>query len=944
MEGVIRQLYDYDGSNLFPRTRPDAFVSCLQDSVNTGIETIGELIDSSTPGTYTIDGSVMDYEPEFIYRIPVSDVEALGNTDSSGTLKAVKLTQVSALHFNAVLSQDFTVTNGVGDATLGKTYAAGTLLETIIIDMLSGGAVPDVTRELPGAVFTILYTTDGQTYNPISNGGVINAGTTDELKIKYGFVYSDGKYSPASDYDISLFEQFNNVVVNDGYYIEDGDNSYLKAGTTPVTLKMQGANDAEPVNAQTDPVETTVYGPFLIENIQEGDKIYTVTLNYSAGQSVPYKADGTQSGQKINAGQCAPVMFTVRGVQVEVYDVISRSPLDMGGVQATGFNFNSRLHVINDYDLTHNTSTGLWSDDGLKIGLTKYFDNTAAPVDYLRHDQGGDDSSVYGPVFDVLSTGRFIPSAGYQNSVFISNNAGNVIESDTPFVVAGCNYTRPVSIKLMNGNSAVSTKTISYGNDSQSIMKKRSVVTSDLTVGYYAALEYYNNPIFDLANGVPAGNYMLKAVLPYTASSVTAKKSDNTNSSVVISAGNIEVNSSTFTIKEEIDVTPIRPRIEIIDISINGVTYQNGGTVPYGSSDANKYAEIHFRYTDGRFESANTAKYTVNEFDANNPGASNGRLLAGCEPTGNYTLYIDGVNTGQYTTAQVGINTINYPMTGITQGEKLFTVSGNHTATSVVPIKKSTRESSVTIEAGSIVTNAFKLNFAGAQAKTLRLVSNPRNGGRVRINSGTEAVEVSENIIPGTSVTVTASAASGYTFAEWTSSNTSALPGSTSNPYTFIMPNANITLTANFNTPTNDYHFVIVTTNDTDVNGTTYNTVDELFDSAHMVTTHFDIPVQASTLPNTWPDPDNMPQGFTYPYFGVGAGRKVFVIAAPAEYTRAKIYTAGMDQNAPFTVVPPAADSNGIPYTTGGSVKYRLFKCKATTPSGYRIEKLELIK
>ena len=155
MEGVIRQLYDYDGSNLFPRTRPDAFVSCLQDSVNTGIETIGELIDSSTPGTYTIDGSVMDYEPEFIYRIPVSDVEALGNTDSSGTLKAVKLTQVSALHFNAVLSQDFTVTNGVGDATLGKTYAAGTLLETIIIDMLSGGAVPDVTRELPGATYIL---------------------------------------------------------------------------------------------------------------------------------------------------------------------------------------------------------------------------------------------------------------------------------------------------------------------------------------------------------------------------------------------------------------------------------------------------------------------------------------------------------------------------------------------------------------------------------------------------------------------------------------------------------------------------------------------------------------------------------------------------------------------------------------------------------------------
>ena len=52
MDGVVRQLYDYDGSNLFPRTKPSAFVSDLYDSSATGITTIGELIDSSMPGEY----------------------------------------------------------------------------------------------------------------------------------------------------------------------------------------------------------------------------------------------------------------------------------------------------------------------------------------------------------------------------------------------------------------------------------------------------------------------------------------------------------------------------------------------------------------------------------------------------------------------------------------------------------------------------------------------------------------------------------------------------------------------------------------------------------------------------------------------------------------------------------------------------------------------------
>ena len=49
---------------------------------------------------------------------------------------------------------------------------------------------------------------------------------------------------------------------------------------------------------------------------------------------------------------------------------------------------------------------------------------------------------------------------------------------------------------------------------------------------------------------------------------------------------------------------------------------------------------------------------------------------------------------------------------------------------------------------------------------------------------------------PGTSVTVNATVADGYTWKQWDSSNTSLLAGSTSRSYSFVMPSGNVTLTA----------------------------------------------------------------------------------------------------------------------------------------------------
>ena len=146
------------------------------------------------------------------------------------------------------------------------------------------------------------------------------------------------------------------------------------------------------------------------------------------------------------------------------------------------------------------------------------------------------------------------------------------------------------------------------------------------------------------------------------------------------------------------------------------------------------------------------------------------------------------------------------------------------------------------------------------------------------------------------------------------------------------MPNGNTIVEALFEQATDDYHFVMVTTKDASVGSTTYNTVDELLDSAHLKQSHFnDTKNSLETLYTN-----------TSSNGGVGSGRSVFVIAAPVEYTSAKIYVGGSDQGLTFTLVPTADSMNGIPYSAGGTVKYRLFKYRCTTTSGYNIDKVEL--
>lgn len=216
---------------------------------------------------------------------------------------------------------------------------------------------------------------------------------------------------------------------------------------------------------------------------------------------------------------------------------------------------------------------------------------------------------------------------------------------------------------------------------------------------------------------------------------------------------------------------------------------------------------------------------------------------------------------------------------------------------------------------------------------TIEVESNPVEGGTVTImgHDGTSA-----DFEFGTNVTVTATSAEGYTFTGWTSSDTDLLPESTNAIYEFTMPNGNVTLTANFEAPVTQYHYVMATTNTGNLNNVNYSYVDEIL-AASGYTHHLND--SSTTVPSGTYTKQFNPEEY------VGENRKVFVIAAPVYYNVAKIFVAGYDQNVPFTLVPVNGDDNGIPYSSDSTdgVRYRLFKYRITQSSDpFIINKLEL--
>lgn len=142
--------------------------------------------------------------------------------------------------------------------------------------------------------------------------------------------------------------------------------------------------------------------------------------------------------------------------------------------------------------------------------------------------------------------------------------------------------------------------------------------------------------------------------------------------------------------------------------------------------------------------------------------------------------------------------------------------------------------------------------------------------------------------------------------------------------------------------PSSVYHFVLVTTMDTDVNATTYSNVEELVTNSNN-TIHFNEIQSTTSMPDPYINSSI--------YDPVGAGKKIIVIAAPITYKDVYIwlndntpnlsnpnYSSADINTSNLVRVPEVGDeSNAIPYSSNDSTKYRLFKYKSTARNGYAV-------
>ena len=171
--------------------------------------------------------------------------------------------------------------------------------------------------------------------------------------------------------------------------------------------------------------------------------------------------------------------------------------------------------------------------------------------------------------------------------------------------------------------------------------------------------------------------------------------------------------------------------------------------------------------------------------------------------------------------------------------------------------------------------------------------------------------------------------ASSYNGTSWAGSLEQLEPG-----VGYMYYNSGTAMTLVF--PSSVYHFVLVTTMDTDVNNTTYSNVEELVTNSNN-TIHFN-EIQSLT-PAIYAN--------TNTYTGIGSNKRVFIIAAPVDFKSAKLYVSGMDQQINFTLTPPVGEeSDGILYSNDGSngVKYRLFKFKSPFRNGFVSDRIELLQ
>jgi hypothetical protein len=475
MHGFIRQLFDYDGSNLFPRTRPDAFVSCLYDSNAVGIPTIGELIDTSYMDPSVAWETEMGWEPEFIYR--VNHEQAQYDSSGYGSLKAAKISQIPGLKFDAILKDPLPVSNVVGIAgttenSPGGVYPVGTSLELIIREMLTAGVpVKDVVKHLPGCTFTV--TIDG-VRTAISNGAVLEYTEGAQYQLNYGYQFSDGYFDNPAGYALNDFVQYNNT----GSNIEHFRNNKLYADVSILSIQVLDGNVIK--QEQTNPAYE--YSSIYMLTVESGSHTYYIKVNYSAMKCQPYKSDGSPSNKSIDAGSFS-FMFTINSM--DAFDVIPHDP-SVGNTVLNIGGSGSEIEVKSQYDVSWGASTGIWVGDTveLKAEITR-----------------------------LITDGYFTPDSSYDTELFNSNN------STTNGVLNAGNPVNTVQYK--GGNMIAETINTWHwpigNNNAIKIDKTANIpnVASDTSVYFY--INYGNSTVVPKKSNnsdstviVPSGTFILE--------------------------------------------------------------------------------------------------------------------------------------------------------------------------------------------------------------------------------------------------------------------------------------------------------------------------------------------------------------------------------------------------------------------------------------------------
>ena len=749
MDGVIRQLYDYDGSNLFPRTKPNAFVSDFEDSTAVGIRTIGEHIDTSTP----------TYEPEFVYRIKGSD--PVGTVDSSGDLFATKISDIPGIVLNSILSSDLTVSNPVGQATQGKTYRKGTSLETIIRDMLAGGAtIYDVAKTLVNVQFSSVMVNGSS----VSNNGSINidSGTA---TISFRTTYADGYFYPSNNYPQDIFR-----TLHEAQQTYDQNNNRLYADSSPNSLKITNGNSIE-YNANPSTLEALrLNGSIEVSkqiNITSGNQIFVITLNCAAQPNYvnPMKSNGTLSNQSIS-NSSFQYTFTVIGSGVTVYDVSATDPSIMPALTQTQFNisvFNKNYDLSQDqttnfilksnWDIENDSSTGLWTGDSAILYTKKSLFNNWEFSGPDVIDTDGTNIEISTPSFIFLD-GFFTRRNGYDENLFISNNPQVVKINNILKLYANCQLNNNPSIGIYKASQAIKVIDAPY----DTITKKQDIYwafcesdgTQKIVYGTFIDFINKNNGILNTIFDSSGNDYKLKFTLPYTGNNVTPKKSNGENSLEYISPENIILESNSFEVKQEADVIAINPSIDSPSVEFFGfpdVFYDNNQNIPYDTYH-NKTLLFKIKYHDGYYKPDSTWEQQLNYIDEfNNINNTNGgrlssnNILSSVDFTVKKGNEIINVNS---TTDQDGedLYMIYLPLEPIENDIKnssiSFTFSGTYSESTTEPKKRSTRPSNVTIQSGNTQPRIITLFFEGENivTKTLYISHTGTGDGSVRYKFG----------------------------------------------------------------------------------------------------------------------------------------------------------------------------------------------------------------